>query len=76
MLESEEKDCNKLSIEAESKTTCPELDDSAQSEEATVLSENMNIELSGDRKSKNQGNVLPPLFPSHYLSLEGKRTFT
>ncbi|KAL0396457.1 UNVERIFIED_CONTAM: Myosin-binding protein 2 [Sesamum calycinum] len=53
--ESEGKDCNKLSIEAEPKTTFPELDDSDQSVRAAVLSNSTNIELSADNKSNNQG---------------------
>ncbi|XP_011097517.1 myosin-binding protein 3 [Sesamum indicum] len=53
--ESEGQDCDKLSIEAEPKTTCPELDDCDQSVRAAVLSNSTNIELSADNKSNNQG---------------------
>ncbi|KAK4430418.1 Myosin-binding protein 3 [Sesamum alatum] len=52
--ESEGKDCNKLSIEAESKTACPELDDCGQSVGAAVPSDSANIELSEDSKLNNQ----------------------
>ncbi|KAL0430384.1 UNVERIFIED_CONTAM: Myosin-binding protein 3 [Sesamum radiatum] len=53
--ESEGKDCKKLSIEAEPKTTCPELDDTDQSVRAAVLSDSTDIELSADNKPYNQG---------------------
>ncbi|KAL0463405.1 UNVERIFIED_CONTAM: Myosin-binding protein 2 [Sesamum latifolium] len=52
--ESEGKDCKKLSIEAEPKTTCSVLDDCDQSVRAAVLSDSTNIELSADNKSNNQ----------------------